>query len=172
MILEFDHLNRIHTILTQAKEKIYVETGVRIELSGVNIMNYKSSSKNIVSDVSRIATLVTNYTGITMEEISGKLRTSSIVLARMAFCYLARKYVPNISLSEIGRQINRDHTTIIHALDKIETYIKERSNKIIYKIEDIEDALGNMEILVDQMPNSTPNDAVSDTTGDDSSNQS
>ena len=46
-------------------------------------------------------------------------RTNSVALPRQMAMYLMRR-MTTLSLSEIGRFFDRDHTTVIHACEKIE----------------------------------------------------
>ncbi len=60
----------------------------------------------------------THY-GITRDQLKGKRRTNSVALPRQIAMYLMRR-MTTLSLSEIGRFFDRDHTTVIHACDKID----------------------------------------------------
>ena len=55
----------------------------------------------------------------TREQLKGKRRTASVALPRQMAMFLMRRQT-TLSLSEIGRFFDRDHTTVIHACDKIE----------------------------------------------------
>lgn len=54
--------------------------------------------------------------GITKDQIKSRDRHRDIVEARHAFCYVAR-FEFSHSLKRIGKEINRDHTSIIHSTD-------------------------------------------------------
>lgn len=47
-------------------------------------------------------------------------RKAHYVIARQLFCYFAYK-VQKKSLTIIGQMLGRDHTTVIHAREKVET---------------------------------------------------
>ena len=56
-----------------------------------------------------------------------KKRSKAIAYPRQIAMYLARQ-LTDFSLPEIGDQFGgRDHTTVIHACDKIENDLKEKS---------------------------------------------
>ena len=56
---------------------------------------------------------------ISIEQLESKSRIKDISMARQICMYLCRE-VTNISLLKIGENFgNRDHTTVIHAIDKI-----------------------------------------------------
>jgi len=66
-----------------------------------------------------IVHVVAQHYGITREQLKGKRRTASVALPRQMAMSLMRRQT-TLSLSEIGRFFDRDHTTVIHACDKIE----------------------------------------------------
>ena len=64
------------------------------------------------------------FYGIAPEAIRGQSRTKEIALARQISMYLIRS-ITNLSLSDIGKEYGRDHTTVIHSLEKVEHLIKQ-----------------------------------------------
>lgn len=56
--------------------------------------------------------------GVRYQDIVGASRTRSIVIVRHAAMRAVADARPDMSLPQIGRAFNRDHTTIIHALRK------------------------------------------------------
>lgn len=104
-----------------------------------------SSNKNNAVDVSsafaeKVKNLVSSYFNIPVKELSGSSRKQEIVYARSIVIYLLRtKY--NVGLKKIGEYLgNRDHTTIAHAIDKIDDgikmdeYIKQDVENIVDKL--------------------------------------
>lgn len=64
---------------------------------------------------------VSRATGIPYAEIVGASRSRPIAEARMIAMYEVRKRRPDFSLPQIGRIFGgRDHTTVLHAVRKIE----------------------------------------------------
>lgn len=60
------------------------------------------------------------------ELLRGQGRTKDISLARQIAMYQIRR-MTNLSLKEIGREFeNRDHTTVLHAIERIEKMVKEQ----------------------------------------------
>jgi len=57
-------------------------------------------------------------------EIMGSARNKDIVLARQVAMYVTRRMTP-LSLQEIGAAFKRDHTTVMHSLERIETMAKK-----------------------------------------------
>lgn len=68
---------------------------------------------------------VCTYFNIKPTQLKGKKRDQSIVLPRQVLMYLLRTEL-QASLSEIGDLIGgRDHTTVIHAMEKISTLVEK-----------------------------------------------
>ncbi len=64
--------------------------------------------------------------GFTVEELKAKNRHRPLVLARQIGMYLFRE-LTDLSYPQIAREFGgRDHTTVIHAFDKISALMKER----------------------------------------------
>lgn len=75
--------------------------------------------------VERIQRRVAEFFGVSVEELRGKRRHRTIVLPRHLAMYLARE-LTEASLPEIGRSFGgRDHTTILHALEKIRLTLQQ-----------------------------------------------
>lgn len=69
---------------------------------------------------------VATHFGLSQEAIKGRRRLASVALPRQIAMYLARK-LTNSSLKGIGIKFGKDHSTVIHACDKIERLIHENS---------------------------------------------
>lgn len=68
----------------------------------------------------RIQDEVSQWYGVSVAEIKGKLRTKSISYPRQVCMYLSRKLTTR-SLEEVGKACGgRDHSTVLHACEKIE----------------------------------------------------
>lgn len=77
-----------------------------------------------VITVEEIMRVVTEYFQLESQDLTSKSRTSSIAFPRQIAMYEARKQT-NLSLVAIGRSFFRDHTTVMHAVDKVKLKIKE-----------------------------------------------
>jgi chromosomal replication initiator protein len=68
--------------------------------------------------------------GFTVDELAGKSRSRPLVTARQISMYVFRE-LTDFSYPAIAREFGgRDHTTVIHAVEKISTQMKER--RVIY----------------------------------------
>lgn len=76
--------------------------------------------------VDPIVRITAKYFNVSYSDIMSARRTGYIIVPRHAAMYLAKKFTGK-SLPEIGRRIGgRDHTTILHAVRRIEQLIEEK----------------------------------------------
>jgi chromosomal replication initiator protein len=81
-----------------------------------------SNTKSI--SVESIQNLVASYFNLNIQEMLSPRRSRSLARPRQIAMYLAKQHTTN-SLPDIGRKFsNRDHTTVIHAVKKIDELIK------------------------------------------------
>ena len=78
----------------------------------------------------RILDSTSEMFGFTVDELAGKSRSRPLVTARQISMYVFRE-LTDFSYPAIAREFGgRDHTTVIHAVEKISTQMKER--RVIY----------------------------------------
>ena len=83
------------------------------------------NSNNKSVTVETIQNLVASHFSLTIEELLSPRRSRSLARPRQMAMYLAKQLTTN-SLPDIGRKFsNRDHTTVIHAVKKIDELIKK-----------------------------------------------
>ena len=108
----------------------------------ITIEELKAELKDIIKikekkiSVELIIQTTSKFYNLTYSDILSSKRTMNIANARQVCMYLARK-LTQLSLPSIGDSIGgRDHSTVIHAYNKIEKNIKENStlNKEIEQI--------------------------------------
>jgi len=88
-----------------------------------------------------ILNTVSNYYGVTINELKGKCRKRRIVKPRQVIMFLLRTKARMV-LSDIGEVMNRDHTTVIHSITCIQ-------NDISHPYDDsLEKDLININILI------------------------
>ncbi len=79
-------------------------------------------SKNIT--ISNIQDIVSSYYNLRIEDFKSQRRTRNVSYPRQIAMYLSRK-LTDMSLPKIGEEFGgRDHTTVIHAYEKISTGLK------------------------------------------------
>jgi chromosomal replication initiator protein len=75
--------------------------------------------------IDQIQRKVCDLFGIKLSDLKAKNRTKAISFPRQIAMYLSRQ-LTHASLSEVGRAFGgKDHTTVLHAVDKIQTLLQE-----------------------------------------------
>ena len=92
-------------------------------------------AREVQITVEDIMETTSRFYNLESNDLYSKSRQASIVLPRQTAMYLARK-LTNQSLVAIGRSFNRDHTTVMHAIDKIEALIKS-DQELVEEVEQI-----------------------------------
>ena len=64
-------------------------------------------------------------------DITKKKKTNQYVFARTVYYKLAKE-LTNLPIAEIGRQVNKDHCSVIHNLKNFEEVVKRKELKKIY----------------------------------------
>ena len=93
--------------------------------------------------------------GVTVEALCGYSRTRALVLARQAAMYVCRSLTDE-SLPGIGRAFGqRDHTTVLHAVRKIEQLMTERA-AVYVKVVELTNRLGGSRNVVSARSDGRP----------------
>lgn len=101
------------------------------------------SNKPKVINIEGIQEVVSKKYNIRMSDFSAKKRTKSIAFPRQIAMYLSRE-LTDLSLPKIGEEFGgRDHTTVIHAHDKIARMIEEE-NDFNREIDDLIETIKSM----------------------------
>ena len=118
----------------------------KINTKSPNIYECKRILKDFINDnkksinVESIQNIVAVYFNLNIQEMLSPRRSRSLARPRQIAMYLAKKYTTN-SLPDIGRKFsNRDHTTVIHAVKKIDELIKN-DNEIKHSVTEIKKRL-------------------------------
>lgn len=103
------------------------------------------SIKRAISDVIRVGTFIpspdsiinatANYFNMTAADLTGVNRTKGVTEARQISMYLIRT-LTNLSLPDIGKIFNRNHSTVLVSIRKIESQI-EKNPELAAVIRDI-----------------------------------
>ncbi|HFI0041159.1 TPA: chromosomal replication initiator protein DnaA [Streptococcus suis] len=102
---------------------------ITVEVAAEAIRSRKQTNpQNMVIPIEKIQTEVGNFYGVSLKELKGSKRVQHIVHARQVAMFLAREMTDN-SLPKIGREFgNRDHTTVMHAYNKIKSLLMDDDN--------------------------------------------
>ena len=87
-------------------------------------------------NVESIQNLVADYFNLNIKEMLSPRRSRSLARPRQIAMYLSKQHTTN-SLPDIGRKFsNRDHTTVIHAVKKIDELMR-KDNEIKHSVDEI-----------------------------------
>ena len=89
-----------------------------------DIINLEQQKYNI--SISKIKQVVCKHFKVSLEDLNSKKKNNSVAWPRQIAMYLATE-LTSLSLPEIGREFNRDHTTVIHAKEKVKEEIKNNT---------------------------------------------
>ncbi len=102
-----------------------------------DFINYQNKSINVDSIINTVA----GHFNLSIQEMLSHRRSRSLARPRQIAMYLSKQYTTN-SLPDIGRKFSdRDHTTVIHAVKKIDELI-EKDNEIKENIIEIKKKIG------------------------------
>jgi chromosomal replication initiator protein len=92
---------------------------ISIELAQAVLSNVLYNPKKRQITPERIAKAVSEYYGVELDQLKGQKRDKAIVVPRQIAMFLMREET-DVSLLRIGAELgNRDHSTVLHACDKI-----------------------------------------------------
>ena len=107
-------LNKIIAYANLEKREINMELAEKV------LKDIISPNQQRIVTPEFIITTVAEHFDLTSEEITGSKRSSKVVLPRQIAMFLCRE-MTNVPLKGIGKYLgNRDHTTIMHGIEKIE----------------------------------------------------
>jgi chromosomal replication initiator protein len=116
------NIRQIEGILNKIQAYLELE-----QEGGLNMTLVENVTKDVIRSErtytpERIVEKTAEFYSVTPEDILGKGKTKNIAAARQMTTYLIRK-LTTLTLEEIGGVMNRDHTTILHSIRKIEESI-------------------------------------------------
>lgn len=116
-------------------------SNISLDLASEALKELIIEKESKVIDIAYIQSKVADYYGINVGDLSSKNRSQKIVFPRHVAMYIARQ-MTDLSLIKIAESFNKDHSTVIHAIEKISALseedetIKDEVNSIIEKIEE------------------------------------
>ena len=100
---------------------------ITIELAENIINEFKLENEKVISS-EFIKETVAKYFSIDKDELAGNKRSNDIAFPRQIAMYLCRE-IANMSFPQIGTDFGgRDHSTVMHAYNKINKEVKEKNN--------------------------------------------
>jgi len=119
--MDISTLPTVQKVITQASLDIYNMTGLNVRVV-VQVMQDGADSE-AYGNLIRLRNLVSSYFKMPFEIIAMKSRKKSIVDARHVYIFIAHK-VLGLSHTAIADEFGQDRTAIIHAVNKIDGFIK------------------------------------------------
>jgi len=102
-----------------------INRDIDAEMAAEALKDIIPSSKPKIITILDIQKTVGEHYGVKLEDFKAKKRNKSIAFPRQIAMYLSRE-LTDFSLPKIGEEFGgRDHTTVIHANDKISTMIQD-----------------------------------------------
>jgi len=97
---------------------------ITVDLAAEALKDIISSSQSKTITIDLIQDVVANYYNLSIQELKSQRRTRNVSYPRQIAMYLSRK-LTDMSLPKIGDEFGgRDHTTVIHAYEKISGALK------------------------------------------------
>ena len=101
---------------------------VTLELAEQALKDIISPDEKKVITPDYIISMVAEHFDLSVDDLAGNKRNSKIVTPRQIAMYLCREII-STPLKTIGKNLgNRDHTTVMHGIDKIEKEIANDEN--------------------------------------------
>lgn len=112
--------------------------GMPLDLSSVSraIKDMYNDASHNLPTASLIIAEVSRYFGVEETLLRGRLKSNNIVMPRQIAMYLIRE-LTHQSYKTIGREFGRDHTTVISALQKIESLVAKSDKQTLDQLRDI-----------------------------------
>ena len=93
------------------------------------LADFQRSEEEVVVTPNAVLRQVCRYYGVEIDQVKGTQRSKNITEPRQVAMYLMHELL-KMSLSEIGRYFGRDHTTVGHAVEKVETGCRKRDSSM------------------------------------------
>ncbi len=108
-----------------AYSTIFFQEEITLDLAIEALKGTITHTTNFKNDIQKIQRVVAEYYNVTVDDLKSKKRIATIAFPRQIAIYLSRNLTDE-SFPRIGMEFGgRDHSTVIHSVDKIEREIKE-----------------------------------------------
>lgn len=119
-----------------------INQDMNADLAAEALKNIIPSSQPKVITIHDIQTVIGEHFSVKLEDFAAKKRTKSVAFPRQIAMYLSRE-LTDFSLPKIGEEFGgRDHTTVIHAHEKISKLL-DSDQDLQKKLQDIVEQLKN-----------------------------
>ena len=111
-------INRLKMVYDYHSDPITIE---HCKLHLKELFDVDASKKVTTLEIMEKVGLLYN---VTVDEMKSNSRHSRLIVPRFMAMYLSRKFT-DMTTSDIGREFDRDHSTVVNAINKIEEMIKK-----------------------------------------------
>lgn len=119
---------------------MYSPTEINLDFAIEALKDYIGTSVYSNSNISKIQKAVADYFNITVENLKSKKRTAEINNARQIAMYLCRM-ITEETTTRIGLEFgNRDHSTVLHAIEKVSKDVKN-NDELKHKLNEIKEKI-------------------------------
>ena len=107
-----------------AYSTIFFEEEITLELAIEALKGTITPTTNFKNDIQKIQRVVAEHYNVSVDDLKSKKRVATIAFPRQIAIYLSRQLTDE-SFPRIGMEFGgRDHSTVIHSVDKIQKEIK------------------------------------------------
>lgn len=119
-----------------------INKDINADLAAEALKDIIPSSKPKMITIADIQRMVGQHFSVKLEDFKAKKRTKSVAFPRQIAMYLSRELTDS-SLPKIGEEFGgRDHTTVIHAHEKISKLL-QADDQLVKQLKEIESMLKN-----------------------------
>jgi chromosomal replication initiator protein len=116
---------------------------VTLALAKESLRDYSTGERLVDITIEDIQRATARYYDVELVDLIGKGRSKEVVVARQVAMYLCRELTAN-SFPDIGQRFGgKDHSTVMHACDKIGDMVKQGDPEALGAINDIREKLEN-----------------------------
>jgi len=141
------NIRAIEGVLTRlAAAAAHLSTPITAALTQDVILEIAPEERRVSFSLDQLQEATAKYFNLTRRDLMSKSRRANVAFARQIAMYLCREKT-GASLSDIGLAFgNRDHTTVIYSIGKVENGIKAGDADIAKVLKDMEANLGRLRI--------------------------
>ena len=104
------------------------QNDIDLDLAIDALHDYFSKANISKNNIEQVLNLISKHYNVTIEDLKGKKRNSNITVPRQIAMYICRIYLEE-SLTKIGTEFGgKDHTTVMHSVEKIKKEIEKDEN--------------------------------------------
>lgn len=120
-IVRISEMPVVKGILKEAQTKIFELTGCEVDVV-IGASEYSMAVNKDEAVKALVRQMVVDYFGIKWNVIAGESRKTKATMARHIYIYMLHREF-GFSQTEAGEDVNRDHTSALNAIKKIDGFL-------------------------------------------------